>query len=237
MIGEGELRIEPDPARHKRGRAVRQTRRIGIFMHIGFFLKGLIIGISIAAPVGPIGVLCVQRTLAAGRLHGFISGLGAATADAVYGLIAGFGLTLVSNFMVAQQMWFRLVGGAFLLYLGVKGFLSTPSTNPGPLPKTPSRTRAFGSTLFLTLANPMTIIAFAAIFAGLGLVRTETNYLSAALLVTGVFLGSALWWLILSCVTGMLREKISHRGLRRVNRLAGVVITSFGLLAILSLTL
>lgn len=209
----------------------------GTLMNIGFFFKGLIIGISIAAPVGPIGVLCIQRTLATGRLHGFISGMGAATADAFYGLVAGFGLTLVSNFMVAQQMWFRLVGGAFLLYLGVKAFLATPLASPGVSTKTPGRTRAYLSTFFLTLTNPMTIVAFAAIFAGLGLVNPEANYLSAGLLVIGVFLGSALWWLILSGVSGMFREKIGNRGLRWVNRLAGAVITSFGLLVISSLIL
>jgi len=206
-------------------------------MNIGFFFKGLVIGISIAAPVGPIGILCVQRTLAAGQLHGLVSGLGAATADAFYGMIAGFGLTFISSFMVEQQMWFRLIGGAFLLYLGIKAFLSTPSTGPGAATKTPGRARAYGSTLFLTLTNPMTILSFAAIFAGFGLVRTGADYLSASLLVLGVFLGSALWWLILSGIAGMLRRKMGHGLLRWVNIIAGLVITSFGLFSILSLTL
>jgi len=206
-------------------------------MNAGFFFKGLVIGISIAAPVGPIGILCVQRTLAAGRFYGFVSGLGAATADAFYGLVAGFGLTFVSDFMVAHQIWIRLVGGAFLIYLGVRSFFSKPSANRGGQPRTPGPGRAFGSTLLLTLANPMTVIAFAAIFAGLGLVSEGANYLCAALLVSGVFLGSALWWLVLSGMAGMLRDKISHSGLRWVNRFAGIVITSFALLVILSVTL
>ena len=206
-------------------------------MDIGFFFKGLVIGISIAAPVGPIGILCVQRTLAAGQLLGLVSGLGAATADAFYGMIAGFGLTFISSFMVEQQMWFRLIGGAFLLYLGVKAFLSTSSTGPEAPTKTPGRAQAYGSTLFLTLTNPMTVLSFAAIFAGLGLVRTEADYFSASLLVLGVFLGSALWWLILSSIAGMLRRKMGQGLLRWVNIIAGVVITSLGLFSILSLAL
>lgn len=204
-------------------------------MNTSFFLKGIAIGISIAAPVGPIGVLCIQRTLAAGRLQGFVSGLGAATADACYGMIAGFGLTFISSFMIQQQMGFRLIGGLFLLFLGIKTFVVTPSDGKAPL-KSPSRVGAYLSTLFLTLTNPMTILAFAAIFAGFGLVRSGANYVSATLLVSGVFLGSALWWCILSNITGIFREKINADGLRWVNRISGIIITCFGIISIISLS-
>ncbi len=204
-------------------------------MNISFFFKGLVIGISIAAPVGPIGVLCIQRTLVAGRLHGFISGLGAATADAFYGLIAGLGLTFVSAFMIEEQIWLRLIGGVFLLYLGLRAFLSTPAARFGSA-KTPDHVGAYASTLFLTLTNPMTILAFAAIFAGFGLVSSGANYLSAGILVIGVFLGSALWWLTLSSVTALFRERIRQGGLRWVNRISGVIITCFGVLAIVSIS-
>src|SRR6478735_6371119 len=99
-------------------------------MDLGFFLKGLVLGFSIAAPVGPIGVLCIRRSLAEGRVVGFVSGLGAATADAFYGAVAAFGLTFISALLVSQQLWLRAIGGAFLCYLGVKTFLAPPSTQP-----------------------------------------------------------------------------------------------------------
>lgn len=199
-----------------------------------FFLRGLIIGFSIAAPVGPIGVLCIRRTLSEGRAAGFVSGLGAATADAFYGAIAGFGLTFVSGFLVREQPWLRLVGGLFLIYLGVRAFV----TDPAPLGPDTGPSRALGSayatTLALTLTNPMTILSFAAIFAGLGVVAAR-NYATAGALVTGVFIGSALWWLILSGAAGMVRTHLRPESLRWVNRAAGVVITTFGVVALLSL--
>lgn len=203
-------------------------------MDASFFLRGLVIGFSIAAPVGPIGVLCIRRTLADGRLAGLVSGLGAATADAFYGSLAGFGLTLVSNFLVSQQRWLRLVGGLFLLYLGIKTFLSAPASNPGQVIKMSSRGLwgAYLSTLLLTLTNPLTILSFAAIFAGLGLVETGGDMLSAGTLVLGVFCGSAAWWLLLSGGVSLLRKRVTPGMLRWVNRLAGVVIIAFGILAL-----
>lgn len=197
-------------------------------------MRGLVIGFSIAAPVGPIGVLCIRRTLADGRLAGLVSGLGAATADAFYGSLAGFGLTLVSNFLVSQQRWLRLVGGLFLLYLGIKTFLSAPASNPGQVIKMSSRGLwgAYLSTLLLTLTNPLTILSFAAIFAGLGLVETGGDMLSAGTLVLGVFCGSASWWLLLSGGVSLLRRRVTPAMLRWVNRIAGVVILGFGVVAL-----
>ena len=135
-----------------------------------FFLKGLLIGFSIAAPVGPIGLLCIQRTIANGRTSGLVTGLGAATADGLYGVVAAFGLTAISSFPVGQQFWFRLVGGIFLLYLGTKAFLSKPAGKAATSSQG-SLFSAYGSTVFLTITNPMTILSFAAVFAGLGLAR------------------------------------------------------------------
>ncbi len=154
-------------------------------------LTGLIIGFSVAAPVGPIGVLCIRRTLADGRVVGFVSGLGAATADAAYGCVAAFGLTWVSDLLVEQQAWLRLVGGVFLLYLGIKAFLEKPAEREagaarGSRPSM-SVAGAYASTLGLTLTNPTTILSFAAIFVGLGLVDASEGYLSAVVLVVGVF--------------------------------------------------
>ena len=202
--------------------------------NISFLLRGFIIGFSIAAPVGPIGVLCIRRTLAEGRASGFISGLGAATADAVYGCIAGFGLTFISSLLISQQIWFRLVGGAFLCYLGFKTFLTRPAEQ-GASVKEYGLAGAYASTFFLTLANPMTILSFAAIFAGLGVGSVSGNYVFAGLLVSGVFIGSAMWWLILSGIVGMIRTKFNSSGLRWINIISGIIITGFGLLAFLSL--
>ena len=202
-------------------------------MEIAFLIKGLVIGFSIAAPVGPIGVLCIRRTLAGGRATGLVSGLGAATADAVYGAVAGFGLTSISGFLVGQQSLFRTGGGVFLMYLGVRTFLARPSDEVRPSGSA-GLLGAFASTFALTLANPITILSFAAVFAGLGLAGAGGGRLAAALLVAGVFLGSALWWVILSTGVGVSRSRFSPAGLRWANRFAGVVLFAFGLVALVS---
>jgi threonine/homoserine/homoserine lactone efflux protein len=195
------------------------------------FITGMILGFSIAAPVGPIGVLCMRRTLAEGRHYGFISGLGAAAADAVYGAIAAFGLTLISSVLIDQQDWLRLIGGLFLCYLGMRTFFSKVSEQAADV-KRGSLWTAFGSTFFLTLTNPMTILSFAAIFAGFDVAGKNNSYATAAFLVAGVFTGSAIWWLSLSTGVGLLRKKISSGMLVWINRLSGAVITIFGLLAL-----
>lgn len=210
-------------------------------MDTQFFLRGIILGFSIAAPVGPIGVLCIRRTLAHGRLHGFISGIGAASADAIYGSIAAFGLTMVANFLINYQDLLGLVGGCFLCYLGVRTLLEKPRAlseeeiNKNNLDSYPRNIflADYTSTLFLTLTNPMTILAFAAIFAGLGLSSNGSTSLSAITLVAGVFLGSATWWLLLSSITHNLRTRfITSAGLRWINRISGLIIIGFGLVAI-----
>ncbi len=210
-----------------------------------FFLKGLIIGFSIAAPVGPIGVLCIQRTLSEGRATGFASGLGAATADAAYGFVAAFGLTFISSFLVAEQLWLRLVGGAFLLWLGIRSFRAQPadpSADEANTKRTATRgtiAAAYGSTVVLTLANPATILSFVAVFASLGVGagtgESQASYDLAAILVLGVFLGSALWWLILSGVAGVFRGRAGIRHLIWVNRCSGAILVIFGVGAIASL--
>ncbi len=196
---------------------------------MSFLLRGLIIGFSIAAPIGPIGVLCIRRTLADGRAFGLVSSLGAATADAIYGRIAGFGLTFISSFLINQQVWLRLIGGIFLCCLGIKTFLARPAERVTSA-KGNVLAGAYASTFFLTLTNPMTILSFAAIFTGLGLISARGNYASAGVLVSGVFIGSALWWLILSEGTGLFQRGFNHHGLRWINRISGIIITEFGLL-------
>ena len=203
-------------------------------MDISFFARGLAIGFAIAAPVGAIGLLCIRRTLADGRLVGFVSGLGAATADAFYGAVAALGLTAISSALVAQQSAVRLVGGIFLCYLGARTALGHPTLDAKP-GAARGLAAAFGSTLLLTLTNPTTILSFAAVFAGLGLGTTVGYCGWSDLMVGGVFCGSALWWLLLSGTVGFFRRALTAERLRWVNRLSGALLTALGLLSLLSL--
>jgi threonine/homoserine/homoserine lactone efflux protein len=196
------------------------------------FLQGAVVGFAIAAPVGPIGVLCIRRTLANGRVAGLVSGLGAATADATYGAIAGFGVTFLFTLLVSQQVPIRLLGGAFLLFLGVRTFMSVPTD--ARLSAEGSLVRDFLSTFALTLFNPVTIVAFAAIFAGLGVTGQGGGYTAAALLVSGVFGGSAFWWVILSAVVSAFRGALDLGRMRWVNRISGFAIAGFGVAALLT---
>ncbi len=208
-------------------------------MDLEFLWKGVAIGFAIAAPVGPIGILCIRRSLASGWLTGFISGLGAATADGIYGCIAGFGLTMVSDFLVSQQFLIRLVGGIFLCYLGVKTFLSPVSKEAQEEEGKTGEIKGFigrfisnyFSTFLLTITNPLTIFAFVVIFAGLNMTQTN-NAENASLLVLGVFLGSSLWWLTLASITGWFRHKLNNTFLQWVNWIAGIIITAFGIVAL-----
>jgi threonine/homoserine/homoserine lactone efflux protein len=203
-------------------------------VEIGFLLRGMVIGFAIAAPVGPIGLLCIQRTLTDGRIAGLVSGLGAATADAVYGMVAGFGLTIVSSFLVEQQVWLGAVGGTFLCYLGVRTFLAAPATQAA-MGGRGGWWAVYGSTFLLTLTNPMTIFSFVAIFAGLGLATAGEDYLPAVALVVGVFLGSTGWWLLLSAGVALVRTRLTPGVLQWVNRAAGVIIAGFGLFMLVGL--
>lgn len=220
----------------------------------GIWLKGLLLGLAIAAPVGPIGILCIRRTLALGLGPGLVSGLGAATADGLYGCIAGFGLTAVADFLTAQSWGLRIVGGLFLCYLGVKTFLAKSPPSPDTVaaadgddnadPTDPEKAAgsvpppnltllsAYSSTLALTLTNPATIFSFAAIFAGLGIVESGQDYARSSVLVLGVFGGSALWWLFLSGSVNLLRSRLTPQRLRWLNRVSGIIILTFGLVAL-----
>ncbi len=199
-------------------------------MDATLFFRGLLLGFAIAAPVGPIGLLVIQRTLNDGRLVGLMSGLGAATADAVYGAIAAFGLSLLTAFLVEQQMWLGLASGLFLCYLGVRT-VTAPAERAAAV-ESRGLLGAWSTTLALTLTNPMTILAFVAIFAGAGLATSGGDTLAALLLVAGVFLGSAAWWLLLSGGVSLLRGFVNATTLRWINWIAGGVIVAFGVLAI-----
>jgi len=219
-----------------------------------FLLKGLAIGFAIAAPVGPIGVLCIRRTFADGRIAGLVTGLGAATADAFYGAVAGFGLTAASGLLLGFQMELRLVGGLFLCALGIKTFLAKPTAAAGRL-QAGGLAQAYATTVVLTLTNPATILSFAAVFAGAGLGQQRYGTTEALAIVTGVFLGSAAWWLLLSTFVERWRRRhpefaawapnavggavvtgvtlgMAARTLRRINQVSGALLLAFGLAAL-----
>jgi threonine/homoserine/homoserine lactone efflux protein len=200
-----------------------------------------VIGFSIAAPVGPIGIICIRRTLAVGRRSGLISGLGAASADALYGGIAAFGLTFISTFLINQSTWLRLGGGVFLIFIGMRTIFSTPEeivdANPG-LGNHRNLISDYLSIFFLTISNPLTILSFTAIFAGFGAPYLEgRDYPSAVLMVLGIFLGSCSWWFFLTYITSLFRNRITTATMKWINRAAGLTIIVFGIIAIISVIL
>lgn len=195
------------------------------------FFRAFLIGISIAAPVGPIGVLCIRRTLSNGKLAGFLSGMGAATADMIYGAIAAFGLTLITTALIENAFWLKLLGGLFLLYLGIKTFFEKPA-DQAALAKQGGYFSMYFSTFFLTITNPITILSFAAIFAG---TMIGQNMGSPLLIVAGVFTGSASWWLALSFGVGLMRDKLNQNHMVWINRFSGATISVFGIFALLNL--
>jgi threonine/homoserine/homoserine lactone efflux protein len=194
--------------------------------------KGLLIGFSIAAPVGPIGVLCIRRSLAEGRQIGLATGLGAATADAAYGCVAAFGLTAISGVLVRQAFWLGLIGGGFLCYLGIRTLLSRPAQNSAGQSEN-GLWGAYLSTLVLTLTNPMTILSFVAVFAGIGF-GASAGYRNAGVLVVGVFAGSALWWVLLSNGAAFFRTRMTDGWMQIVNRISGLIILGFGVYALVT---
>lgn len=198
------------------------------------FIKGIILGFSVAAPVGPIGILCIRRTLEYGRLSGFVSGLGAAFADMIYAIIAAFGITFISNALTAGQNWLQLTGGLFLLFLGWKTFFAKPRTNLAE-PVHKSLLNDFLSVFILTVTNPVTILAFLGVFAALGFTTSNGNHLAAVALVLGVFLGSASWWLILSEGVTLFRKKVTGQVMQWINRISGGLIFGFGVMVLIYL--
>jgi threonine/homoserine/homoserine lactone efflux protein len=202
-------------------------------MAITDFLKGIFIGFAMAIPIGPIGIMCIRKTLTEGRIRGLIIGLGAATADLLYGCVAAFGITVISSTLESQRIWIRLVGGTLILFLGVRTYRAQP-TDPKFQIHSSRMLASYLSTVFLTLTNPLTIFAFIAVFAALGL-GSGLGYFSASALVAGVFIGSCLWFLLLSSGVTLFRKKLDVVGLRWVNRIAGILIIISGVIAMASL--
>ena len=194
-------------------------------------VPGIILGLSIAAPVGPVGILVIRRTLACGRMSGLVTGLGAATADGVYAVVAACGLTAVAGLLAGHIAMIRILGGIFLLCLGVRIFLSLPAEEPRDTDGRSLRDD-YASAVLITLTNPLTLLSFIGIFAALGTGGASGDISSAALMVTGIVAGSVLWWLILVSGTLAIRSRCSSGVLGLVNKVSGVIIAAFGIIAI-----
>ena len=198
-----------------------------------FLFKGIIVGVVIAVPVGPVGVMCVRRTIFEGKAAGFISGLGAATADALFGCIAAFGLTFVADWLIGYHQWLRIAGGCYLLYVGSSALRAQPEARQASQPDAEGLLRHFLSTFALTLTNPITILAFLGIFSVLGLSGADATFARAAMMVLGVWLGSLLWWLTLTFGLGSLFRSFEARHLKWINHASGIILflSGAGLLA------
>jgi threonine/homoserine/homoserine lactone efflux protein len=189
------------------------------------FVKGIGAGLAIAAPVGPIGLLCIRRTITNGRRAGLVTGLGAATADFAYGLIAALGLTSLSYWLATANSWLHWAGAAFLLWIGVRTLMEKSATASVDAPAR-GLLPIFGTTFLLTIANPMTLVSFLGLIAGLGAI--SRGYLLAA----GIFMGSVMWWLILTSLANCFRSRMGASGLVWVNRVAGLVLIGFALVSL-----
>ena len=197
-----------------------------------FPLLAIILGLSIAAPLGPIGILVIRRTLVCGKISGIATGLGAATADGIYAFIAAFGLTIIAEMLAGHILLIRILGGLFLVYLGGRIFLSLPVGDPG-IAADGSLWEDYATAVLLTLTNPMTLLSFTSIFAVLDANGTSQDYCAAALVVTGIITGSVLWWLILVSGTSVFQSRCNGRNLGLINKISGSVIIVFGIIALI----
>ena len=198
-------------------------------------IEGILIGFMVAVPVGPLGLLCINRAFLLGPLTGLVSGLGVATADALAAGIAALGVSFVAEFLNDHQIILRLLGGAFLVYLGLSIYQTKPRQQPPPS-RVNGLVSAYATTLFLTFSNPVTILSFIAIYAGWHVESMSGRYVSAAILTSGVFIGSALWWVALFVGLTTFREKFSLRIVGCIHRVSGALIAGFGLVILLSLS-
>jgi threonine/homoserine/homoserine lactone efflux protein len=195
-------------------------------------VRGFILGFTIAAAVGPISLLVIRRTIAEGRVVGLVSGLGVATADGTYGAIAAFGLSALTRVLVDARPVLGIAGGVFLLWLAWTTARAEPHDPATAPPRRGGLPGAYLSILALTLTNPMTILSFAALFAGLGV--TDGDTLAAALVTLGVLLGSAAWWLVLTTIASALRTRVDATWIRRINLASGLAIGAFAVVSIAS---
>lgn len=197
-----------------------------------FFLKGVAAGFVVAAPIGPVGVLCVRRTLVRGPVSGCATGLGAAIADTFYAAIAAYGISFIAIFLLANEFWFRLIGGVILCVMAARTFFAGPAEMRAP--SSNGLTGDFLSALVITGTNPLTLIAFGVILTTIGVASAGDNIGWAEALVAGVFVGSALWWGSLTGISSVFRASLSHSGLRWINRVSAAVVLLSGVLILIS---
>jgi len=198
-------------------------------MYISFLFQGIIIGISVAAPLGPIGVLCINRTLENGFINGFISGLGAATADLFYGIIAALGISILSSFLLQIQFPIRIIGILFILFLGLKYLFKKERNNKVIKNNKTIGISSYTTTFILTLTNPLTILFFTGIIAGMGIIQNNRSNLDSIFLISGIFVGSLIWWFILSTITSLLRKRIENKYINLLNKISGIILIGFSI--------
>jgi threonine/homoserine/homoserine lactone efflux protein len=204
-------------------------------MLISYFLKGIVVGLVIGVPLGPVGVLCLRRTIFGGRLLGLVSGAGGAAADAIFGGVAGFGLTVIYDWMREHEAWLRLGGGLFLVAIGIAALRRRPVDIAVPERDAETFAAAFASTFALTITNPVTIAAFLGIFAAAGVADEQVTLSHAGLLVAGVMVGSMLWWIGISLGAGHFRKSFGERTLVRLNRISGAILLASGIFVLVKL--
>lgn len=200
-------------------------------------IPGVLIGFIVAAPIGPINLICIRRTLTFGSFIGFISGLGAAMADGIFAAIIGFGLTAIRHWIEGYSQLLQIIGGALLLGFGIHTYLADPLHGrelvcAGDRPRAaPSLVRSFASTFALALSNPATLFAFAALFTGFGgfIGIADPSLAQAGFVVAGVLCGAGLWWLTITTVVGAFHARINVRVMRVITHASGAVVSAFGL--------
>ncbi|MDP4183943.1 MAG: LysE family transporter [Bacteroidota bacterium] len=197
-------------------------------MDLGLAFKGIIIGFAVSLPLGPIGVLCIQRTVNKNWRAGFYSGLGAASSDALYAVIAGFSLTYIINFIKVHEILFQWLAAIVVFFLGVHIFATNPVSEIRKFRRKGSTyLQDYLSTLIVTFSNPLSIFVFLAVFAGSGIVLHLSHPFDALLVLVGIFSGACSWWLILTSLVNRFRHKLNLRVLWWFNKLAGASIIVF----------
>ncbi|MGQ9846667.1 MAG: LysE family translocator [Bacteroidales bacterium] len=204
-------------------------------MGLILFIKGIIIGLSASIPLGPVGLICIQKTLNNKRINGVVAGIGAAFADTFFAVVAAFGISAVHNFIEKQQLFLRLSGGIILLSLGLKFFLTNPAIQIRKKHNKNNNLWAdFVSVFLLALSNPITVVVFGAVFASFGVIPKESSWLDVIMLISGIFIGAMIWWVSLVSVINTFRKKFRLRRLWWMNKIMGVIIILFGLFALIS---
>ena len=204
-------------------------------MEVEFLLKGLVVGFLASVPLGPVGVLCIQRTINKGKLSGMFSGMGSATVDAFFALVAALGLTYIINFIEEQQFYIQLIGGVVLIIVGARIFYANPIKQIRRHRRRKNKLiEDYFSVLLLTLSNPVAIFLFVAAFAGIGIVTSKDSSLKSSFIVAGVFLGAMLWWLTLTFFVDLFRKRFRLKQLWWINKIAGIIVVVFGVAAMLS---